>query len=251
MRVFILHPANVVGSGVFLTPVGVVQNVGSVGATLLLWAIMGLYTLGQALCYAELGSVIPKTGGDYTYIYEILGPIPGFLAVWGHVFVCVTTADAALGLTASLYILEPFGLQCNAATLTIFSALIIGKLFTPQVLSNHTNAITAVIDSSEKRSVAIKSNWQLFQNLCGRRNGEDHFVLNQTRFITRLSSFETFHSPKNHLRLILFACSHIFRRQREKRHDRCEAGRAVCRSQTGGSWLRHRSRNLVRFQGEP
>ncbi len=121
--------ANVVGSGIFLTPVGVLQNVGSVGVSLILWAVMGLYTLGQALCYAELGSVIPKTGGDYTYIFEILGPIPGFLAVWGHVFVCVTSADAALGLTASLYLLEPFGLHCNSVTLAILSALIIGKYF--------------------------------------------------------------------------------------------------------------------------
>ena len=103
------------------------ENVGSVGATLVLWAVMGLYAVGQALCYAELGSVIPKTGGDYTYIYEILGPVPGFLAVWGHVFVCLTSADAALGLTAALYLLEPFQLQCHRAALTILSALVIGK----------------------------------------------------------------------------------------------------------------------------
>ena len=103
------------------------ENVGSVGAALVLWAVMGLYAVGQALCYAELGSVIPKTGGDYTYIYEILGPVPGFLAVWGHVFVCLTSADAALGLTAALYLLEPFQLQCHGAALKILSALIIGK----------------------------------------------------------------------------------------------------------------------------
>ena len=125
--ILISFVANVIGSGIFLTPVGVLENVGSVGATLILWAVMGLYTLGQALCYAELGSIIPKTGGDYTYIYEILGPVPGFLAVWGHVFVCVTSADAALGLTAALYLLEPFGLHCNSITLLLLSAVFIGK----------------------------------------------------------------------------------------------------------------------------
>ena len=89
---------------------------------------MGLYAVGQALCYAELGSVIPKTGGDYTYIYEILGPLPGFLAVWGHVFVSISTSNAALGRTAALYLLEPFSLQCNNGTITLVALVFIGRL---------------------------------------------------------------------------------------------------------------------------
>ena len=98
------------------------------GATLVVWAVMGIYTLGQALCYAELGTVIPKTGGDYTYIYEILGPLPGFLAVWGHVFVSISTSNAALGRTAALYLLEPFSLQCNNGTITLVALVFIGRL---------------------------------------------------------------------------------------------------------------------------
>ena len=120
-------PANVIGSGIFVSPVGVLENMGSVGSTLIMWASMGLYSLGQALCYAELASVIPKTGGDYTYIYEIMGELPAFVAAWGQIFIAMTTSNAAIALTASVYLLQPFGLDCQASIVTCTAIFIISK----------------------------------------------------------------------------------------------------------------------------
>jgi len=103
----------IIGSGIFVSPKGVLQEIGSVGGSLIIWAVCGVISLIGALCYSELGTSVPRSGGDYAYITEALGSLPGFLFLWCAVIVLMPTGIAISSLTFAYYILQPVFPTCE------------------------------------------------------------------------------------------------------------------------------------------
>jgi len=74
--------ANMIGIGVFTTLGFQVAGLHSPFAVLMLWVLGGVGAFCGALCYGELGSMMPRSGGEYTYLSNIYHPALGFLSGW-------------------------------------------------------------------------------------------------------------------------------------------------------------------------
>ncbi|XP_008762800.1 solute carrier family 7 (cationic amino acid transporter, y+ system), member 15 isoform X1 [Rattus norvegicus] len=103
-----------IGSGIFMSPQGVLVYIGSPGASLIIWATCGLLALLGALCYAELGSLVPESGGEYAYILRAFGSLPAFLVIYIIVLVGRPAAITAVSLSFAEYALAPFYPGCSS-----------------------------------------------------------------------------------------------------------------------------------------
>lgn len=109
----------IIGSGIFVTPQGVLLESGSVGASLCVWVSCGLLSLLGALCFAELGTSISSSGGEYTYIRLAYGDLVSFLYLWTAVTIISPASNAVIALTFANYVLQPFYSGCSPPQMAI------------------------------------------------------------------------------------------------------------------------------------
>ena len=67
----------------------------------------GITAVCGALTLAEL-SAVPRTGGDYVYLYEAYGPLPAFLSGWVSFLIGFAGPSAAGAFAFAQYIVAAF-----------------------------------------------------------------------------------------------------------------------------------------------
>lgn len=103
----------IVGAGIYKTPALVAGLVPNESAIIALWILGGVLSIIGALCYAELASAFPDTGGEYHFLSLAWGKRTGFLYAWSRAVVIMPGSIAMLSITFGDYVspLLPLGAE--------------------------------------------------------------------------------------------------------------------------------------------
>jgi len=77
----------IIGVGIFEIPSDIFGMVPGPWHALLVWGLGGLFALTGAMCFAELASAYPRSGGEYVYLTRSFGSLVGFLFAWAQLAV--------------------------------------------------------------------------------------------------------------------------------------------------------------------
>lgn len=119
----------IVGTGIFVSPKGVLKESGSVGMALVVWSCTGIFSMMGAMCYTELGTTFPKSGSDFTYMLNCFGELPAFLYLWVSMVIIGPVGNAIASLAFANYVLEPFFIGCviPQSAIRIIAAIVLCK----------------------------------------------------------------------------------------------------------------------------
>lgn len=89
---------NTIGSGIFVKPGIIAQQLGDFSWIMVAWVLGGVLCMCGGLCYAELAAMLPRAGGLYVYLREAYGSLVGFLFGWNELLFNRPAASGALSI---------------------------------------------------------------------------------------------------------------------------------------------------------
>jgi APA family basic amino acid/polyamine antiporter len=115
--------ANMVGAGVFLSAGFMAQDLGP-GPILIAWVAGMVLALCGALSYATLAELVPRSGGEYRYLSELMHPALGYLAGYGSMLLGFSgpVAIDAIAAAAFLKTLIP-GVHIKSVAIVVIVAV--------------------------------------------------------------------------------------------------------------------------------
>ena len=108
-----LVTGTMIGSGIFVSPTGIVAASGSLGSALIIWVICGFIATISSLCYIELGLLVEESGAEYSYCNSAFGSMIGFLIGWTNIILCKPAGLAVIVTAFAEYVSVPFYPGCH------------------------------------------------------------------------------------------------------------------------------------------
>jgi len=117
---------NMIGAGILRTPGEIAAQLPTFTPYLAVWLIGGAYALLGANALAELGTLVPRSGGQYVFVRHGLGPYAGFVVGWSDwLSTCGTTAAVAITLGEYALVLWPKARAIEVIALSAIAILTI------------------------------------------------------------------------------------------------------------------------------
>lgn len=100
----------VIGASIFHIPNLIFASASDPWMSLAVWGFGGILALIGALCYAELATTYPRSGGDYVYLTRAFGPATGFLFGWAQLTVVFAASIGAMAHVFASYATRRYNL---------------------------------------------------------------------------------------------------------------------------------------------
>jgi APA family basic amino acid/polyamine antiporter len=120
--------ANMIGTGIFTSLGFQVSELRTGFALLFLWLLGGISSLIGAMAYAELGTALPRSGGEYHFLSRIYHPALGFVSGWVSFIVGFAAPTAAAATALSAYLTAAIGLSQSAGSREVNLAISIAVI---------------------------------------------------------------------------------------------------------------------------
>ncbi len=115
----------VIGTAIFKSPGDIFASVGNPGLVFVLWFVGAAFSYAGALCYAELATAWPRSGGDYEYLTRAFGRWTGFQFAWAQFLIVFTGSIGATAYAFADYAIEFWQLPAAwTATIAVVSILL-------------------------------------------------------------------------------------------------------------------------------
>ena len=113
----------IIGSSIYCSVPLIARQAPSVGWLVVLWVIGAVFTVIGSLCYAEMGTAYPKTGGDYVFLTEAFGRKLGFVYAWMQFWIIRPGSVGSTAFVFASYANGIFALPMHSQPLVIYAVL--------------------------------------------------------------------------------------------------------------------------------